>query len=67
VELVEFEANTTVLNDEFLAHRLGLVPLVSHRVHEMKSIYDAGGARSCRGLAATPAAPYMHAACCGTV
>ncbi|KAL4444006.1 hypothetical protein ABPG75_011743 [Micractinium tetrahymenae] len=41
VELVEFEANTTVLNDEFIAHRLGLVPLVSSRVHEMKSIYEA--------------------------
>lgn len=45
IELVEFEANTTVLNDEFLAHRLGMVPLVSGtRVHEMHSIYDAAGA-----------------------
>jgi DNA-directed RNA polymerase II subunit RPB3 len=40
IELVEFEANTTVLNDEFLAHRLGLVPLLSARVHDMKSIYE---------------------------
>jgi hypothetical protein len=43
IELVEFEANTTVLNDEFIAHRLGLVPLVSHRVHDMKSIYELAG------------------------
>ena len=25
IELVEIEINTTVLNDEFLAHRLGMV------------------------------------------
>ena len=29
IDLVEFENTTTGLNDEFLAHRLGLVPLVS--------------------------------------
>ena len=32
IELVEVETNTTVLTDDFLAHRLGLVPLSSLRL-----------------------------------
>lgn len=34
IDVVDVETNTTMLPDEFIAHRLGLVPLVSSNCDE---------------------------------
>ena len=37
IEIVEVADNTSALNDEFIAHRLGLVPLNSESVHKFET------------------------------
>ncbi|KAJ1786939.1 RNA polymerase II subunit 3, partial [Coemansia sp. RSA 2399] len=48
IDLVEFHENTTVLADEYLAHRLGLIPLVSHSTEGFKYTRDCVCAEYCK-------------------
>ncbi|KAI9206644.1 DNA-directed RNA polymerase [Polychytrium aggregatum] len=47
IDLVEIENNTTVLSDEFISHRLGLIPLVSTDASSIVYTRDCNCTQSC--------------------
>lgn len=47
IDLVEFEQNTSVLNDEFIAHRLGLIPLRCENIKRYNFTRDCNCAEKC--------------------
>ncbi len=60
IDLVEIESNTSVLPDEFLAHRLGLIPLSSKNVEDIKYSRDCECDQYCEFCSVTLS---IHATC----
>lgn len=47
IQLVTIEDNTSVLHDEFLAHRLGLVPLMASKINEFNYVRECSCTSMC--------------------
>jgi DNA-directed RNA polymerase II subunit RPB3 len=62
IAIVEFQVNTSVLADEFIAHRLGLIPLNSKNIEDMLYARDCDCDSSCENCTVTLT---LHARCTG--
>lgn len=63
IDLVEIRENTSALHDEFLAHRLGLVPLVSDQIDCFVTSEECACTRMCTKCSVNFK---MHASCSDT-
>ncbi|CAJ2511617.1 Uu.00g072420.m01.CDS01 [Anthostomella pinea] len=62
IDLVEVEINTSVLADEFVAHRLGLIPLDSREIDQLNYTRDCDCDQSCGKCTVVLT---LHAKCTG--
>ncbi len=62
IDLVEVESNTSVLADEFICHRLGLIPLSSKNVDDVLYTRDCDCEQYCENCAVVLT---LHARCTG--